>query len=172
MRTRQYVFSAVRTALTLALCATLSAQAQDAVHPPGTNIAGMKFGPFPGLPTCASGSVQNGDPAKGPSFILAKLKSGCSVPWHWHTPSETLMMVSGTGRAEMKGGQGVTLQSGGFALMPATHVHQFVCQHDCMFYVYSDAPFDLHYVDAKGTEIAPEAALKAVKETAAVAPPK
>ena len=34
-------------------------------------------------------------------------------------------------------------------------------------YIYSDTTFDIHYVDGQGTEISPEQAMKAVKETAA-----
>jgi quercetin dioxygenase-like cupin family protein len=160
MRTRNYLC----TALTLALCVAASGQAS------AKNMKEMQFMAFPGLPTCTSGSVQNGDPSKGASFILVKAKAGCVIPWHWHTPSEHLMMVSGVARAEMKDGETLTLQSGGYALMPSKHVHEFTCQRECTFYVYSDAAFDLHYVDPKGQELPAADALKAVKETAATAP--
>ena len=134
---------------------------------PGLNMADMKFVAFPGMPTCATGSVQSGDPTKGPSIILAKMAAGCSFPWHWHTPNEHLMMVSGAGRLEMKDGKPVTLRAGGFAMMPSRHVHQFACAAGCSLYVYSDGIFDMHYVDAQGKEISPDEALKAVKETPA-----
>jgi quercetin dioxygenase-like cupin family protein len=127
----------------------------------------MKFVSFPGLPTCVSGSVQSGDPAQGPSIILAKAAAGCAFPWHWHTPTEQLMMVSGTARAEMKDAGTVTLNAGGFAMMPAHHVHRFQCTTACALYVSADAAFDIHYVDAQGSELAPDQALKAVNETAA-----
>jgi hypothetical protein len=39
------------------------------------------------------------------------------VRWHWHTPNEHLMLVSGRARQE------------------------------CVMYVHSDGPFDIHYVD-------------------------
>jgi len=38
--------------------------------------ATSKFVNFPGLPTCMTGSVQNGDPSKGASVILAKATAG------------------------------------------------------------------------------------------------
>lgn len=156
-------------AASLVLSVAGAAWAQgDADHAAGQNMADMKFGPFPGMPTCSTGSVQNGDPGKGPSFILAKAKTGCTFPWHWHTPNEHIMMVSGVARIEMKDGKPLTLRAGGFAMMPSKHVHQFHCTSACALYVYSDAPFDMHYVDAQGKELTPEDALKAVKE----APPK
>jgi len=81
------------------------------------------------------------------------------------------MMVSGSIRMEMKDAKPVTLHAGGFALMPSRHVHQATCTKPCTLYVYSDAIFDMHYVDAKGQELSPDEALKAVKEIPAK-PPK
>jgi quercetin dioxygenase-like cupin family protein len=133
----------------------------------GQNVSEMKFVTIPGLPTCTTGSVQSGNPTKGPSFILAKAPAGCSVPWHWHTANEHLMLVSGSARLEMKDGKSLTLLAGGFALMPTREVHQFSCLTECILYVYSDVAFDIHYVDKSGNEISPADALKMVKETAA-----
>jgi quercetin dioxygenase-like cupin family protein len=75
------------------------------------------------------------------------------------------MMVSGVATVQMKGEKPVTLKAGAFAMMPANHVHQFRCIENCVLYIYSDAAFDIHYVDEQGKEIAPAEALKAVKET-------
>jgi quercetin dioxygenase-like cupin family protein len=131
----------------------------------GRNAAEMKFTTIPPLPTCATASVQNGDPSKGASIIYARAQAGCTIPWHWHSPNEHLMIVSGVARVEMKDAKPVTLRSGGFAVMAGTHVHQFSCfTGPCQFYVYSDGTFDLHYVNKQGTEITPEEALKAVRE--------
>ena len=148
----------------------LSVIAQPAGDAPGRNVADMKFAGVPGMPTCATASVQNGDPSKGASILLAKLEAGCLVPWHWHTPNENLMLVSGSGRAEMKGGKAFVLKPGGFAQMPSKHAHQFSCTSVCMLYVYSDAAFDMHYVDAGGAELSPAEALKKVRESPAAAP--
>jgi quercetin dioxygenase-like cupin family protein len=130
-------------------------------------MAEVKFAPVPGLPTCAPGFVQSGDPTKGPSVILANVAAGCAIPWHWHTPNEHLMIVSGVVRLEGKDGKPLTLRAGGFAMMPAHHVHQFRCTTACALFVYSDAGFDIHYVDAKGKDLSPVEALRAVKETVA-----
>ena len=150
----------------LVMAPALFAQ-ENMAHPMSRNISDLKFGPFPGMPTCASGTVVNGDPSKGPSIILAKLKAGCVFPWHWHTPTENLMMVSGTAHLQAQDGPDMMLRAGGFASMPSKHVHKFRCDTACTMYVHSDAAFDMHYVDAQGNEMTPEDALKAVKETAA-----
>ena len=154
-----------------ALSFATMAQAQDVPHPAVRNVAEMQFMQIPGLPTCSTGSVQNGDPSKSSSIILAKGAAGCAFPWHWHTPNENVMMVSGQGRVEMKDAKPVTLRAGGFAQMPSKHLHQFRCTTQCLLYIFSDAAFDIHYVDGDGKEISPEEALKKVGETPAK-PPK
>ena len=144
--------------------------AQSAADVPVRNVADVKFAELPGMPTCATAFVQTGDPSKGASILLAKMAAGCVVPWHWHTPNENLMMVSGPGLVEMTGGKAFTLKPGGFAQMPSKHVHQFRCPKGCMLYVNSDAAFDMHYVDAEGSDLSPAEALKKVHEAAGAAP--
>jgi quercetin dioxygenase-like cupin family protein len=107
---------------------------------------------------------------KEASIILARANTGCVIAWHWHSAGENLMMVSGEARVEMKDGDVVTLRAGGFAQMPAHHVHQFSCVKDCVLFIFSDAALDLHYVDPAGQEISPAAALKSAGETAATPP--
>ena len=123
------------------------------------NAAGMKFVNFPGLPACATGAVENGDPNHGPSVILLKATAGCKIPWHWHTPNEQVMIASGVGMVEMKDAKPVSLRAGGYASFPSRHAHQFSCVGPCMAFVSSDGIFDIHYVDKDGKEISPEQAL-------------
>src|SRR5947209_1557682 len=79
-----------------AVLAPAGALAEGPGHAVGRSVSEMKFVTFPGLPECGRNAVLSGDPAQGPSIILAKISSGCTVPWHWHSPNEELMMVSGT----------------------------------------------------------------------------
>src|SRR6266545_3610946 len=155
-----------KTMLVLLIVSVAAVALGEEGHPAARNVAQMKFAKFPGFPTCVTGSVQSGDPAKGATVIASKAATGCIVPWHWHTPNEHLMIVSGTARLEPKDGKAVTLRAGGFALMPSHHVHQFRCITACTLYVYSDGAFDIHYVDHEGKEISPDDAMKAVKEKA------
>jgi quercetin dioxygenase-like cupin family protein len=118
-----------------------------------------KLAPMAGLPSCVAMGVENGDPSKGPSVIVFKGTAGCTIPWHWHTPTEQVMIVSGSAKVEMKGGATETLGAGGFAMMPSKHVHQFTCASACTAFVSSDSAFDIHYVDAGGKEIPADTAL-------------
>lgn len=162
---RNPITLSIAAGLSLALYAGtgLTQKPHDAM---GRNLGDITFAPTPGLPECAQNAVLSGDPAKGPAILLAKIKAGCTVPWHWHTPEEHLIMVSGSARLESRDGKPFVLKSGGFATMPAKHVHQFRCLKDCVMYVQADAPFDIHYVDDKGMEIPPEAALKTKQKAA------
>ena len=119
-----------------------------------------KFAPMAGLPTCTTLAVESGDPSKGPSVIIFKGTPGCLIPWHWHTPTEHVMVVSGSAKVEMKDtGTTATLRPGGYAMMPSKHVHQFTCTTACSAFISSDGAFDIHYLDASGKEIPPDAAL-------------
>ena len=124
------------------------------------NLAEAKLAPLPGMPGCVTMAVESGDPSKGGSVIVFKGTAGCVIPWHWHTPTEHVMIVSGAAKVEMKGGQTATLTAGGYAMMPSKHAHQFACTKACTAFVSSDGAFDIHYLDANGKEIPPEAALK------------
>ncbi|TAK40570.1 MAG: hypothetical protein EPO27_20815 [Betaproteobacteria bacterium] len=149
----------MKTAAAIAGCLFVaSVQAQDMGMV--RKLQENKFDAVPGMPGCIGAAVQSGDPAKGPSVILFKGKAGCVVPWHWHTPTEQVMLVSGSAKFEMKGRKGSsTVGPGGYAMMPSKHVHQFRCVSACSGFVSADAAFDIHYVDAAGKEIPPDAAL-------------
>ena len=137
-----------------------TAPAQGDAKPIVQNAVPGRFQKIPNLPDCITAAVERGDPTKGASVLIVKGTSGCTAPWHFHTPNEQLMMISGVGRVEMKGEQAVNLRTGGFAYAPVKHVHQFKCVGGpCSFFLHSDAPFDIHYVDLSGNEISTEQAL-------------
>lgn len=152
----------MKTTLVLAalLCCT-TLHAEDGV---ARKMGDNKLVALPGFPTCVTQAVQSGDPSKGASVILFKGTKNCTIPWHWHTPTEQVMLVSGTARVEMKDGAGKVIDAGGFALMPSRHVHQFTCVKVCVGFVAGDSAFDIHYVDASGAEIAPDVALAPKKK--------
>ena len=167
---KRTLWYALLTLSTILCLPQLAGAADTPSHATFHNVADMKLGPIPGLPTCLNGSVESGDPGKSASVIYAKAETNCAIPWHWHTPNEHVMLVTGEAHLEAKDEKMQTLKPGGFALLPAKHVHQFHCAKTCEMYLYADGAFDIHYQDKAGKEITPEEALKAVKETAATAP--
>ena len=77
---------------------TATAVAQQTDKPVAQNTTPTQFQKHPALPDCLTLAVERGDPSSGPSILLVKGTKGCSAPWHFHSPNEQLMMVSGTGR--------------------------------------------------------------------------
>ena len=65
-------------------------------------MAENKLEPMAGLPQCVTMAVESGDPSKGASVIVFKGTAGCLIPWHWHTPTEHVMIVTGSAKVEMK----------------------------------------------------------------------
>ena len=130
--------------------------------------AEMKFGPLPSMPACVQGAILHGDPGK--TAFTAQLKGtlGCKIPWHWHTMTEQLSMVSGGARLEMRGGPAKAMTAGSYAYLPSKHQHEFVCATACVLTLVSDGPSDIHYVDASGKEMTPEEALKPARKPAAM----
>jgi len=122
--------------------------------------ATSKFVNFPGLPTCMTGSVQHGDPSNGASVILAKSTTGCTVPWHWHTADEQIMIVNGSAKVAMKDGQPTSVHPGDYLSLPGKNAHQFTCVAACTLFIMPSGAFDIHYVNKDGKEISPDEALK------------
>ncbi len=127
------------TAVTLLISSTGLAQVPEGA-PVVSNAAQAKFAKFPSLPDCFTGAVEHGDPSQGPSVILIKGSAGCAVPWHWHTPNEQVMMVSGTARVQAQDGQPTSLRPGAYFFMPSHHVHRFKCMTACLGFVHSLCP--------------------------------
>jgi quercetin dioxygenase-like cupin family protein len=125
-----------------------------------------KFVNFPGLPKCMTGSVEHGDPSSGASVILAKATPGCTIPWHWHTADEQLMVVSGSAKVGMKDGSPATIHSGDYLSLPGKGVHEFHCVAACTLFIVPSGAFDIHYVDKDGKEISPDEALKSKAKSA------
>jgi quercetin dioxygenase-like cupin family protein len=166
MISRQYT-SLLFLAVTIFFC-TAGMFAEDTDNPIVNPAAGAKFSPIPDAPGCFTIAVEKGDPAKGPSVILARFAPHCIAPYHWHTPGETAMVASGTLETQMKGDKAILAHSGDFVFLPSHHVHRATCKGSapCLVFLSSDAVFDVHWVNEEGKEISFEEAMKPVKTTA------
>ncbi len=127
------------------------------------NPANASFLSSPGVPACTSFAVLRGDMAKTGSTLMVRMKSGCIVPYHFHTPSEEIVVLQGIPLAQMRGQRPVYLKVGSYSQLPSKHVHRFRCttKVDCILFMVADGPFDIHYVDDSGKEISADKALAA-----------
>jgi len=127
--------------------------------------AEAKFVSSPGVPACTSFAQLRGDMGKGASTLMVRMKAGCLVPYHWHTPSEEIVVLQGAPYAQMMGQRPYHLKGGSYSQLPSHHMHRFKCisKNDCLLFLVADGPFDIHFVDDQGKEISTEAALDAAK---------
>ena len=125
--------------------------------------ADAAFLAVPGVPACTTIAPLHGNMASGPATLMVRMTSGCLVPYHWHTPSEELVVLQGAPLAQMKGERPVMLQVGSYSQLPSGHVHRFRCTSatDCLIFMVADAAFDIYFVDAAGAKISTETALAA-----------
>src|SRR5690349_973925 len=101
--------------LLLLACASVYAQDNEMKF---AAAATSKFAAMPGLPSCMQIAVQKGDPTKEAAVLLLKFSAGCTVPWHWHTAGENLILVSGRGDAQMKDGKPTAVRTGDYLYLP------------------------------------------------------
>ena len=159
----------------VALAGSGTVWAQNANEPVINMHSAMKFGPLPNLPACLTGASERGNPMTEASTLLLRFRPGCRAPWHWHTAEETLLIVSGTLRAEMKGGaKPMLLHQGDYAFMPSHNIHQAACVGTvpCSLFLHSSVAFDIHYVDSSGKEIPLSEAAKPAAKARAKKPGK
>ena len=156
-----------------AMVAGVALKAQDAGKMVFAPAATSKFQNMPGIPKCLTILVERGDPTTGPAIMLLKMTAGCKVPWHWHTVGEQVMVVSGVGKAEMKGmDKAAMVHAGDFLYIPAKNIHQLTAVTAMTLFNAPEGAFDIHYVDKDGNEIPPDQALGTVAKSRGLAPPK
>lgn len=133
--------------------------------------ADAKFLQIPGVPECTSIAPLRGDMAKGSSTLMVRMRSGCTVPYHWHTPTEELLVLQGAPQSQMLGQRPVMLKVGSYSQLPTGHIHRFRCtsKADCLIFLVADAAFDIHFADDAGKEITTDAALAAAKRASKAA---
>ena len=124
------------------------------------------YATVPIAPECNALVGMRGDPTKEAATFLVRMTGGCVVAWHWHHATEEVLLIKGSAVAQMKGSQPTTLGAGAYLQLPAEHVHRFRCasKQPCYMFVVADRPFDMNYVDEKGTAVTPADAIAATSK--------
>ena len=160
MQTIRYASIAV-----IAIAAEFAPKAQmPKEQPMFTRFKDVKFEHLPFLPDCLMIYSEHGDPLTGPSHIISRMTPGCVIPWHWHSPNEYMLIVSGAFENQPRGESAFVMYSGDYAYLPSHHQHRGMCRgpESCIGYLYSDAASDVHWIDEQGQDISVTDALKAV----------
>jgi hypothetical protein len=93
-----------------------------------------------------------GDPAKGGFGAFFKLPAGFAVPLHTHTHPMKVVIVSGTYIQAPAGSPEFRLGPTSYLMQPGgDYRHTTSCDKtsECVFFVESEGPFDLHLVEEK-----------------------
>lgn len=147
----------MRTRMAMMLAGVvLSAAASSAVLAEG-HIEIVPLGPIKWVPCDPNAAKPDacqfaffrGDPKTEAHYRMVQFKAGFTVPPHWHTANEHVVMTRGTMTIAAEGGneQGTVLKPGDYLFIPARNMHWVPSTDGCIFYLYVDGPDS--FFDAK-----------------------
>lgn len=105
----------------------------------------LKWGPCPAfIPQGCEIAVLHGDPAKANADIFFKVPADFTIPRHWHTSAERMVLVSGELQVMYDGQETTTLKPGTYAYGPAKLPHSAYCSQGpaCIIFIAFEAPID------------------------------
>jgi quercetin dioxygenase-like cupin family protein len=123
------------------------------------NDADLEWGPCPEyMPEGCGIAVLQGDPTQDNADIFFRMAPGTTVPEHWHTSNERMVLVSGTMVVDYDGQEPVELQPGTYAYGPGGLPHETQCAEgdDCVLFIAFEDPVDAPSVeeqDAPGADV-------------------
>lgn len=145
-RTLQYRSMLLMAAAALACSVPAgNVSAQDAPLAWTAQDPQLKWGPCPPfLPKGCEIAVLHGDPAKRNVDIFFKVPANASVPRHWHTSAERMVLVSGELHVTYDGHQTAVLKAGTYAYGPAKLPHVAECRSTgpCVLFIAFESPLD------------------------------
>lgn len=107
--------------------------------------AQLKWGPCPSfIPAGCEIAVLHGDPGKANADLFFRLPPDFTVPRHWHTSAERMVLISGELQVTYDGQQAVTLKPGMYAYGPARRPHSARCGAgtSCVLFIAFEQPVD------------------------------
>ena len=107
--------------------------------------ANLKWGPCPPfLPKGCGIAVLHGDPAKDNVDVFLKVPAKSTIPLHWHTSPERMVLVAGELHATYDGQKTAVLKPGTYAYGPAKLPHKGFCASavPCVLFIAFESPLD------------------------------
>jgi quercetin dioxygenase-like cupin family protein len=115
--------------------------------------AALKWGPCPPfLPAGCGIAVLHGDPAHDNLDVFFRVPAGSSLPLHWHTSAERMVLVAGELHVTYDGQKTVVLKPGAYAYGPAERPHKGNCASavPCVLFIAFESPLDAVPVESPG----------------------
>ena len=110
----------------------------------------LKWGPCPPfLPKGCGIAVLHGDPAKDNVDVFFKIPAKSTIPLHWHTSAERMVLVAGELHVTYDGQKKAVLKPGTYAYGPAKRIHKGFCASavPCVLFIAFESPLDATPVD-------------------------
>ena len=107
--------------------------------------AQLKWGPCPPfLPKGCGIAVLHGDPAKDNVDVFFKVPAKSTIPLHWHTSPERMVLVAGELHVTYDGQKKAVLKPGMYAYGPAKKPHNGYCASKvpCVLFIAFESPLD------------------------------
>ena len=105
----------------------------------------MQWGPCPPfLPEGCAIAVLHGDPAKDNLDVFFKVPAKSTIPLHWHTSPERMVLISGELHVTYDGQESSVLLPGSYAYGPARKPHLGTCESadPCVLFIAFESPLD------------------------------
>jgi quercetin dioxygenase-like cupin family protein len=115
--------------------------------------AQLKWGPCPPfLPKGCAIAVLHGDPAKDNVDVFFKVPAKSTIPLHWHTSAERMVLVAGELHVTYDGQKTAVLKPGTYAYGPAKRPHKGFCASTspCVLFIAFESPLDAVAVENIG----------------------
>lgn len=127
------------------LAAPRAVLASDEAFVVAADSPDLAWGPCPAfMPEGCMIGVLQGDPAEPNADVFFKLPAGKTVPSHWHTSAERMVLVAGEMEVKYDGQDAVTLKPGNYAYGPPELPHWASCNSsvDCVLFIAFEGPVD------------------------------
>jgi len=131
-------------ALACAPAAAQTAAAEKAVTR-AHGDAQLAWSPCPPIfPKGCEVTVLHGDPAKGRSDVFLRTPADYTLPSHWHTSAEHMILVAGEMHVTYEGQETAVLKPGSYAYGPAKARHKARCANagPCVLFIAFESPID------------------------------
>jgi quercetin dioxygenase-like cupin family protein len=125
--------------------ALAQAPAQEQALTRTARDAKLKWGPCPPfLPKGCAIAVLHGDPAKDNVDVFFKVPAKSTIPLHWHTSAERMVLVAGKLHVTYDGQKTAVLRPGTYAYGPAKRPHKGFCASTspCVLFIAFESPLD------------------------------
>jgi quercetin dioxygenase-like cupin family protein len=107
--------------------------------------AALAWRPCPDfMPSGCALAVLRGDPGKPNADVFFKVPAASTLPVHWHTSAERMVLVAGELHVSFEGQQPAVLKPGAYAYGPAKRAHGAACVSTmpCVLFIAFEAPVD------------------------------